>query len=142
MKVMKILGALRTNNINRGIKKGLHTGWPDLICPQGYLLNTKDVKAKAAQLLRDYGYRHHMSNGRPDQVFGSGNRYRLALVSAYNQFLQDPSNRVAGDVPKHEIKKEARNVKSLYASQVAYFELLVRTFHLKNCSRSNATNGQ
>lgn len=142
MKVMKILGALRTNNINRGIKKGLHTGWPDLISPQGYLLNTKDAKAKAAQLLRDHGYRHHMSNGRPDQVFGSGNRYRLALVSAYSQFLEDPSNRVAGDVPKHEIKKEARNVKSLYASQVAYFELLVRTFNLKNCVRLNAINGQ
>eukprot|EP00884_Botryococcus_braunii_P005196 jgi/Botrbrau1/14678/Bobra.0108s0036.2 len=125
--VMKILGALRTNNINRGIKKGMHTGWPDLISPQGYLLNTRDAKAKAAQLLRDHGYRHHMSNGRPDQVFGSGNRYRLALVSAYNQFLQDPSNRVSGDVLKPEIKKEARNVKSLYANQVAYFELLLET---------------
>eukprot|EP00884_Botryococcus_braunii_P002663 jgi/Botrbrau1/12398/Bobra.0084s0020.1 len=127
VQVMKILGALRTNNINRGIKKGMHTGWPDLISPQGYLLNTRDAKAKAAQLLRDHGYRHHMSNGRPDQVFGSGNRYRLALVSAYNQFLQDPSNRVSGDVLKPEIKKEARNVKSLYANQVAYFELLLET---------------
>jgi hypothetical protein len=138
---MKILATLRTNTINRNIKRGLHTGWPELITSQGHLVQNEEAIKKAADLVKEQKYRYHASKGRPDQMFGSGNRYRMALVSAFSHFLEDPSNRMHGDDPKQSLKKEALVVKSLYATQVAYFEFVVRqitTHDLKTTQTKNA----
>ena len=130
---MKVLGNQRTNHINKNIKKSLHYSWLDVVSAAGQLTDTPKAKAMAQRLLENNAYRHRLSNDRPDQVFGSSSRYRIALVSAYACFLQDPVNRVDGDPPAHEVKKEAKRVRSLYAAQISYFEIVVRISILLNC---------